>query len=95
MPGRLKKIQSPGNLELCSWLRDADAMLLDVFGKQIQAVKTDGGWDLFEVGHEGKRRHLRNVVVPSGLSEEGLQQFLDELFHEYATATHPRVRRIG
>lgn len=95
LPGRLGGFQPPGNLALCSWLRDADAMLLDVFGKQIQAVKTEGGWDLFEVGHERKRRLLRNVVVPSGLSEKELERFLDDLFHEYATATHPRVRRIG
>jgi hypothetical protein len=70
-------------------------MLFDVFGKQIQAVKTEDGWDLFEVGHEGKRRHLKNVSVPADSSEDEVRQFLDDLFHEYATATHPRVRRIG
>ncbi|MGH7232042.1 MAG: DUF7661 family protein [Nitrospiraceae bacterium] len=69
-------------------------MLFDVFGKKMQAVRTDNAWSLFWISPEGKRRRVDDVIVPSSLSEEELPGYLDDLYHEYATNTHPSVLRI-
>jgi hypothetical protein len=69
-------------------------ILFDVFGKRIHALRAHDGWELFEIGNEGKKRRFAGVTVPSHLLEEQLIPFLDELFHEYATPKRPRVRRI-
>lgn len=70
-------------------------IVFDVFGKRIQSVRTAEGWELFEVGNRGKLRRFGGTIVPPKLSEEQLIAFLDDLFHQYATLSHPRVRRVG
>ena len=70
-------------------------IMFDVFGKRIRAVRTHGGWELFEIGNEGKVRRFGGGIVPPDLSEDELLSFLDDLFHEYATPIRARVRRIG
>jgi hypothetical protein len=69
-------------------------IVFDVFGKRIQAMRGHSGWELFEIGNEGKQRCFGGAIVPPDLSEDQLLSFLDDLFHEYATPIRSRVRRI-
>lgn len=66
-------------------------MRIDLYGREIEAVKHDAGWKVFHVGTDGTRRPATDVVVPSWVSEGELVEYLDDLFHEHATPDHPRV----
>jgi len=70
----------------------AQSILFDVFGRLMQAQRTDGRWQLFLVGAEGKKRPVPDVSVPPHLSAEELLTFLDDLYHEFASPSHPSVR---
>lgn len=70
-----------------------ESLLFNVFGRMMQAQRTDGRWQLFLVGAEGKKRPVPDVTVPPHLSAEELLTFLDDLYHEFATPSHPAVRR--
>ena len=71
----------------------AESLLFDVFGRIMQAQRIDGRWQLFLVGDEGKKRPVPDVTVPPHLSAEELLTFLDDVYHEYASPSHPSVRR--
>ena len=73
--------------------REAECLLFDVFGRVMQAQRTDGRWQLFLVGAEGKKRPVPDVSVPPHLSADELLTFLDDLYHEFASPSHPSVRR--
>jgi hypothetical protein len=70
-----------------------ESLLFNVFGRIMQAQRTDGRWRLFLVGAEGKKRPVPDVTVPPHLSAEELLTFLDDLYHEFASPSHPSVRR--
>jgi hypothetical protein len=70
------------------------SIVFDVFGKRIRAVPVHTGWELFEIGNEGKTRRFGGSIVPPGLSDDQLLAFLDDLFHEHATPKRAHVRRI-
>jgi hypothetical protein len=71
----------------------AKSILFDVFGRTMRAERANGRWQLFLVGAEGKKRPVPDVVVPPDLTAEELTTFLDDLFHEQASPSHPSVRR--
>jgi hypothetical protein len=71
----------------------ATAPRFDVFGKIMCAERTDSGWRLLVLGTDGKRSPS-DVVIPSFISEEELAQYLDDIFHEWASPERPSVRRI-
>ncbi|OQW30107.1 MAG: hypothetical protein A4E19_11170 [Nitrospira sp. SG-bin1] len=71
----------------------AESLSFDVFGRMMQAKRIDGRWQLFLVGAEGKKRPVPDVSVPPHLSAEELLTFLDDLYHEFASPSHPSVRR--
>ena len=77
-----------------SEIRMFKPIVFDVFGKRIQAMRTHRGWELFEIGNEGKQRRFGGSIVPPALPEDQLLSFLDDLFHQYATPIRSRVRRI-
>lgn len=67
---------------------------LDVFGRLMLAELTASGWQLFDLGPDGKRRLAQDVAVPAFVSENELEQYLADLFHESATGRHCGVRRL-
>lgn len=72
----------------------SDGMLrLRVFGRWMAAQRDGTGWQLFDVGNEGKRRPA-GVVAPPGLDEAGLLLWLADTFHEAASERHPDVVRL-
>jgi hypothetical protein len=72
---------------------ETESLLFDVFGRMMQAQRTDGRWQLFLLGAEGKKRPVPDVSVPPHLSADELLTFLDDLYHEFASPSHPSVRR--
>lgn len=60
-------------------------MRFDVFGRFVLLVEHDGdGWRVLELGSDGKRRLLEEVVVPPHTREDELATLLADLLHEYA-----------
>ena len=68
---------------------------LDVFGRRMLAERTTAGWQLFDLGSDGKRTVVTHIVIPDFISEGELEQYLADIFHEAATKKHPRVRRLA
>jgi hypothetical protein len=73
--------------------KETESLLFDVFGRMMQAQRADGSWQLFLLGAEGKKRPVPDVSVPPHLSADELLTFLDDLYHEFASPSHPSVRR--
>ena len=71
-----------------------DSVKLDVFGKLMLVVRSEGTWQTYQVGPEGKRS-LVDVVVPDSLTENELAQYFDDLYHEAATPRRPAVVRLS
>ena len=64
-----------------------------VFGR-IFLIRREGvAWQAYAVGTDGKRAPA-GFVVPEFIPEDGLAQYLADLFHENATPTNGDVRRI-
>ncbi|WP_459171190.1 DUF7661 family protein [Vibrio campbellii] len=40
------------------------------------------------------QRPIRDFVVPPSLDEDELLTYLDDMYHEHASATHPCVFRV-
>jgi hypothetical protein len=68
---------------------------LDVFGRLMLAEHTASGWQLFDLGSDGKRSLATDIVIPDFVSESELDKYLDDIFHESATTKRPRVRRLA
>lgn len=66
-------------------------LLFDVFGRRVIVEATSQGWAAFYSGNDGKRRPA-NIAIPAHLARQDIAQYLDDLFHESATARHPTVR---
>jgi hypothetical protein len=67
----------------------------DVFGRFMVAEYGGSGWRLFDVGHEGKRMLLTDVVVPDFVPPSEIEQYLADIYHEWASDKHPAVKRLS
>ena len=65
----------------------------DVFGQLICIVGEPGAWQAFYLGNEGKRRPA-DFVIPRDLPEAKLDEYLADLFHEFARAKNNSVRKV-
>ena len=70
-----------------------ERFLFDVFGRRVLVEKTPQGWAAFYSGSDGTRR-AAHIPIPSDLDGPGIGRYLDDLFHESATADHPTVRML-
>jgi hypothetical protein len=66
----------------------------DVFGRVVLVTKVDRGWKAYYCGPEGKRRSALDIVIPKGVVESELQQYLADLCHEWATSRRPEVKKL-
>ena len=71
-----------------------DALRFDVFGRLMLVERRGGEWRVYQLGGDGKRSLIRDLAIPGSLSEDELGTYLADLFHEYASARHPEVRRL-
>ena len=70
------------------------SLKFDVFGREVLIVEKDGGWEAFYLGSEGKRRVAKDIVVPANITESEMQQYLDDLCHEWSTDRNSSVKRV-
>ena len=67
---------------------------LDVFGRDVLVVKNEAGWKAYYGGQEGKRRPAIDIVIPPGIKESRLAEYLDDLCHEWASDRNNSVKRV-
>ena len=72
----------------------SERVKLDVFGRLMLAERTATGWQLFDLGSDGKRRPAKDIVVPDFISDAELEQYLADIFHESSTGKQLGVRRL-
>ena len=68
---------------------------LDVFGKQVLAIHTNDGWEMFHLSEGGKRRPATEIFVPNFVKETEIENYIEDICHEWATEKHPNVRRLN
>ncbi len=66
----------------------------DVYGRLVTVEKTDSSWAVFYPGADGKRHPAEDIIIPAFISEAGLENYLSDLCHEWATDIHPNVCRL-
>ena len=67
---------------------------LDVFGKLVLAIHTDDGWEVFYLSEGGKRRLATEIFVPKFVKETEIENYIEDICHEWATEKHSYVRRL-
>jgi hypothetical protein len=67
---------------------------LDVFGKQVLAIRTENNWRLYYVSGDGKRRVAADLFVPPFVKGMEVERYLADICHEWATEDHPEVLRL-
>jgi hypothetical protein len=68
---------------------------LDVFGKLVLAIHTNDGWEMFYLSEGGKRRLATEIFVPNFVKETEIENYIEDICHEWATEQHPSVRRLN
>ncbi|NUW69851.1 DUF7661 family protein [Vibrio coralliilyticus] len=69
-------------------------ILFDVFGTKMSVERRNDEWILYRESETGMRVKIYDVYIPSELAEKELLTFLDDMYHEYATATQTKVIRL-
>ena len=68
---------------------------LDVFGKLVLAIHTNDGWEMFYLSEDGKRRLATEIFIPNFVKETEIENYIEDICHEWATEKHPNVRRLN
>ena len=68
---------------------------LDVFGTIVLAIHTNDGWEVFYLSEGGKRRLATEIFVPRFVKETEIENYIEDICHEWATEKHPNVRRLN
>lgn len=70
-------------------------MKLDIYGKiDIEVIREEGEWAAFRLGDEGKKRKLHDIKFPNTLSEYEIIGYVEDLYHEWATAKNQSVKLL-
>ncbi len=70
-------------------------MRYSVFGRIIEILKIDEKWEVFFLDLEGKKRPAYDIFIPSSVKEIELENYLDDLLHEWATPQNNKILKIG
>ena len=66
----------------------------NIFGALIAITGANGAWRAFYLGADGKRRPA-DFVVPNEVAEDGLCEYLADLYHENATPRNSNAVQIA
>ncbi len=66
-------------------------MEFDVFGRRVIVEHRGNAWATFERGDDGKRRSA-SFVIPPDVTEDDLERYLADIFHEAARPGRQAVR---
>ena len=75
-------------------MRDGQRRKFRVFGIELLVVCEQGRWVPYYPGADGKRRPARDIVIPPGITEAQLPEYLGDLMHEHANPRFPDVEVI-
>ncbi|QDF76924.1 MULTISPECIES: DUF7661 family protein [Shewanella] len=64
---------------------------INVFGRSMSVRRVGEEWQLFSESQTGMRSRVYDVVIPPELTEDQLLGYLDDIYHEQASAQHPKV----
>lgn len=64
---------------------------VNVFGRSMSVRRVGEEWQLFSESQTGMRSRVYDVVIPPELTEEQLLGYLDDIYHEQASAQNPKV----
>ena len=70
-------------------------MKLRAFGRNLEVLRSDDAWAVFDVGSEGKKRPATDIVLPPEISSEEVMTLIGDLLHEYASDRYPEVVVLG
>lgn len=60
-------------------------MKYDVYGRKIEVIKSGEQWKVYILGPEGKKRIAEDIFIPSIIKKEHIEDYLEDLLHEWAT----------
>ncbi|CAM3431056.1 TPA: hypothetical protein ACGBUC_000725 [Klebsiella variicola] len=70
-------------------------LIYNVFGRYLGVKREGARWLVFRVDlTERKFSRLYDIIIPDEMPEEAIPGWLDDLFHEAATARYPGVQRV-
>ena len=70
-----------------------NSLRFNVFGRRVLVTESESGWTVFYLG-EGTRIPAADIKLPPDILESEIEQWLDDICHEWATAQHPIVERL-
>jgi len=65
----------------------------NVFGRRVLVTGSKNSWTAFYPG-EGTKIPANDIKLPPDILESEIDQWLDDICHEWATARHPKVERL-
>lgn len=75
-------------------IRRVPVQRFGVFGRLFDIERREGRWSVLAVGSDGKRAPA-GFVIPEFVTDEELEQFLFDLFHEQAAYKKGGIVRVG
>lgn len=70
-------------------------MIYNIFGRFIGVKREGKRWLLFNVNiSERKYSRIYDVIIPDFITEQEIPRWLDNIYHEAATSSHPDVYRV-
>lgn len=66
-------------------------MKLVMYGRKIEIVTGQNCWIVYYLGNEGKKRDAHDIFIPAGIQQEEIVQYLEDMFHEWATPANPDI----
>ncbi|ECC5185012.1 hypothetical protein CS238_05400 [Salmonella enterica] len=70
-------------------------MIYNVFGRFIGVKREGERWLLFNVNlTERKYSRIYDVIIPDFITEQEIPRWLDDIYHEATTSSHPDVYRV-
>ncbi|EPZ7321255.1 DUF7661 family protein [Vibrio mimicus] len=70
------------------------SLKFNVFGKIMSVFRESGEWFLYVESDAGIRCKVYDVVIPADLDETELSTYLDDIYHEMASAKYPSVFKL-
>ena len=71
----------------------ADLIKFNVFGRIVIVMREASGWQAYYPGPDGKKRPA-DFIIPDFVTDNELEQYLDDLFHEDARPDNMTVIRL-
>lgn len=66
-----------------------------MFLEKMSVIQKGQEWQLFNESDTGIRSRVYDVIIPSDLTENELEKYLDDIYHEYSSERHSKVKRLN